>query len=166
MTFAVFSVAIILPAIPSVCLSVRLMPLVTSVKIQVLKQSNIFRPTSNISLPVLWNAFKIQTAVVIEYMTKTHAGRYANVHILWPYIVSFVFPFVSNWSLSERQVYYYATEPKRWSKRTLVFTARCYAPRTSHGPVSVSVCLSQAGVLLKRQSVGSHKQHHTIHQGL
>jgi len=37
---------------------------------------------------------------------------------------------------------------------------------TSHGPVSVSVsvcvCLSQAGVLLKRQNVGSHKQHHTI----
>ena len=36
---------------------------------------------------------------------------------------------------------------------------------TSHGPVSVcvclSVCLSQVGVLLKRQNVGSHKQHHT-----
>ena len=29
---------------------------------------------------------------------------------------------------------------------------------TSHGPVSVSVRLSQAGVLLKRQNVGSHKQ--------
>ena len=41
---------------------------------------------------------------------------------------------------------------------------------TSHGPVSVclSVCvrLSQAGVLLKRQNVGSHKQHHTIPQGV
>ena len=37
---------------------------------------------------------------------------------------------------------------------------------TSHGPVSVSVCLSQAGVLLKRQNVGSHKQHHTIPQRL
>ena len=37
---------------------------------------------------------------------------------------------------------------------------------TSHGPVSVSVRLSQADVLLKRQSVGSHKQHHTIPQGL
>jgi len=39
---------------------------------------------------------------------------------------------------------------------------------TSHGPVSVSVCvcLSQAGVLLKRQNIGSHKQHHTIPQGL
>jgi len=42
----------------------------------------------------------------------------------------------------------------------------------SHGPLSVSVsvsvslCLSQAGVLLKRQNVGSHKQHHTIPQGL
>jgi len=29
---------------------------------------------------------------------------------------------------------------------------------TSHGPVSVR--LSQVGVLLKRQNVGSHKQHH------
>jgi len=43
---------------------------------------------------------------------------------------------------------------------------------TSHGPVSVClsvcvcVCLSQAGVLLKWQNVGSHKQHHTIAQGL
>jgi len=33
---------------------------------------------------------------------------------------------------------------------------------TSHGPVSV--CLSQAGVLLKRQNVESHRQHHTIPQ--
>jgi len=37
---------------------------------------------------------------------------------------------------------------------------------TSHGPVSVSVCLSQVGVLLKRLNVGSHKQHHTIAPGL
>jgi len=39
---------------------------------------------------------------------------------------------------------------------------------TSHGPVSVrlSVCPSQVGVLLKRLNVGSHKQHHTIAQGL
>jgi len=43
---------------------------------------------------------------------------------------------------------------------------------TSHGPVSVCVCLSarlclsQVGVLLKRQNVGSHKQHNTIPQGV
>ena len=45
---------------------------------------------------------------------------------------------------------------------------------TSHGPVSVHLsvcvcvclCLSQVGVLLKRLNVGSHKQHHTIAQGL
>ena len=39
---------------------------------------------------------------------------------------------------------------------------------TSHGPVSVclSVCPSQVGVLLKRLNIGSHKQHHTIAQGL
>jgi len=35
---------------------------------------------------------------------------------------------------------------------------------TSHGPVSV--CPSQVGVLLKRLNIGSHKQHHTIAQGL
>ena len=39
---------------------------------------------------------------------------------------------------------------------------------TSHGPVSVrlSVRPSQVGVLLKQLNVGSHKQHHTIAQGL
>jgi len=43
---------------------------------------------------------------------------------------------------------------------------------TSHGSVFVcpSVCLSvrpsQIGVLLKRLNVGSHKQHHTIAQGI
>ena len=38
---------------------------------------------------------------------------------------------------------------------------------TTRGPVSVRVYLSQhVGVLLKRLNVGSHKQHHTIAQGL
>ena len=39
---------------------------------------------------------------------------------------------------------------------------------TSHGPVSVrlSVRLSQVGVILKQLNVGSHKQHHTIAQGV
>jgi len=39
---------------------------------------------------------------------------------------------------------------------------------TSHGPVSVCVCvrLSQVRVLLKRLNAGSHKEHHTIAQGL
>ena len=43
---------------------------------------------------------------------------------------------------------------------------------TGHGPVSLrlsvrpSVSPSQVGVLLKRLNVGSHKQHHTIVQGL
>ena len=39
---------------------------------------------------------------------------------------------------------------------------------TSHGPVTVrpSVRPSQVGVLLKRLKAGSHKQHHTIAQGL
>ena len=56
----------------------------------------------------------------------------------------------------------------------VVFTVRCYASAVlAMGPcpsvcVCLSVCvrLSQAGVLLKRQNVGSHKQHHTIPQGL
>jgi len=37
---------------------------------------------------------------------------------------------------------------------------------TSHDPVSVSVCLTHAGVLLQRINVGSHKYNHTIAQGL
>ena len=42
---------------------------------------------------------------------------------------------------------------------------------TSHGPVSVCVCLClcpsvTSRFLLKRQNVGSHKQHRTIRQGL
>ena len=38
---------------------------------------------------------------------------------------------------------------------------------TSHGPLSVSVCLclSQVGVVLKPLNVGSQKQQHTIAQG-
>jgi len=55
-----------------------------------------------------------------------------------------------------------------------IFTARCYASAVlAMGLcpsvcvcVSLSVCLSQAGVLLKRQNVGSQKEHHTIPQGL
>ena len=46
------------------------------------------------------------------------------------------------------------------------YRATLYISGTSHGPVSVSVCLSQVGVLLKRLNVGSHKQHHTIAQGV
>jgi len=47
-------------------------------------------------------------------------------------------------------------------------TARCYASAVLAMGLclSVSVCLSQVGVLLKRLNVGSHKQHHTIAQGL
>jgi len=32
--------------------------------------------------------------------------------------------------------------------------------------LAMGLCLSQVGVLLKRLNVGSHKQHHTIAQGL
>ena len=49
-------------------------------------------------------------------------------------------------------------------------TARCYASAVlamSLCPsVRLSVRLSQVGVLLKRQNIGSQKQHHTIPQGL
>jgi len=51
-----------------------------------------------------------------------------------------------------------------------VFTARCYASTVlAMGlcpSLSVCLCLSQVGVLLKRLIVGSHNQHHTIAQGL
>jgi len=46
------------------------------------------------------------------------------------------------------------------------FTARCYASAVLAMALCLSVCPSQAGVLLKRLNVGSHKQHHTIVQGL
>ena len=52
------------------------------------------------------------------------------------------------------------------SFRVGFYRARLCIRGTSHGPVSVCVCvrlcLSQVGVLLKRLNVGSHKQHHTI----
>ena len=51
-----------------------------------------------------------------------------------------------------------------------IFTARCYACAVlSMGlcqSVSVCLCLSQVGVLLKRLNTGSYQQHHTIAQGI
>ena len=50
------------------------------------------------------------------------------------------------------------------------FTARCYASAVLAMAVCPSVCLSvcpsQVGVLLKRLNLGSHKQQHTIVQGI
>ena len=57
-------------------------------------------------------------------------------------------------------------------KNVHLFTAQCYASAVLAMGLCPSVCLclcpclSQAGVLLKRQNLGSHKQHHTIVQGL
>jgi len=45
-------------------------------------------------------------------------------------------------------------------------TVRCYASAVLAIWACVCVCLSQVEVLLKRLNVGSHKQHHTIAQGL
>jgi len=45
-----------------------------------------------------------------------------------------------------------------------IFTARYWPWACVCLSVSVRLCLSQVGVLLKRQNVGSHKQHHTIPQ--
>ena len=58
---------------------------------------------------------------------------------------------------------------KRHLERTVHPAIRFYRAMlcirgTSHGPVSVR--LSQVGVLLKRLNRGSHKQYHTIAQGL
>ena len=47
-----------------------------------------------------------------------------------------------------------------------IITARCYASAVLAMALCLSVCLSQVGVLLKRLIVGSHKEHHTIAQGL
>jgi len=51
-----------------------------------------------------------------------------------------------------------------------IFTARCYASAVLAMGLCLCLCLSvrlsQVGVLLKRQNVRSHKQHHTIPQGL
>jgi len=51
-----------------------------------------------------------------------------------------------------------------------LFTARCYASAVLAMALCLSVrpsvCPSQVGVLLKRLNLGSHKQHHTIVQGL
>ena len=55
-----------------------------------------------------------------------------------------------------------------WTSLFIFYHAMLCIRSTSHGPVSVcpSVCPSQVRVLLKRLNVGSHKQHHTIAQGL
>ena len=53
---------------------------------------------------------------------------------------------------------------------TFLFTARCYASAILAMGLCLSVCLSvcpsQVGVLLKGLNVGSHKQNHTIAQGI
>ena len=64
------------------------------------------------------------------------------------------------------------TASKNKKTESMVFTARCYASAVLamalclSVSVSLCLCLSQVGVLLKRLNVGSHKQHHTIAQGL
>jgi len=57
------------------------------------------------------------------------------------------------------------TVGRRWRVH-IIFTARCYASAVLAMALCLSVCLSQVGVLLKRLNLGSHKQHHTIAQGL
>jgi len=47
-----------------------------------------------------------------------------------------------------------------------IFTARCYASAVLAMALCPSVRPSQVGFVLKRLNVGSHKQHHTIPQGL
>ena len=44
------------------------------------------------------------------------------------------------------------------------FTARCYASAVLAMGLCLCLCLSQVGVLLKQQNVGSHKHRHTIPQ--
>jgi len=56
-----------------------------------------------------------------------------------------------------------------WVKELIkssIFTMWCYASAVLTMALCLSVRPSQVGVLLKRLNVGSHKQHHTIAQGL
>jgi len=57
---------------------------------------------------------------------------------------------------------------KNISRKNVFFRAMLCIRGTSHGPLSVrpSARVSQVSVLLKRLNVGSHKQHHTIAQGI
>jgi len=64
------------------------------------------------------------------------------------------------------------TNKQNWCKHTddpsifaLIFTARRYASAVYAMALSVSVCVcpSQVGVLLKRLNVGSHKQHQGLY---
>ena len=75
---------------------------------------------------------------------------------------------VVNWSLQSLRSQLF----QQLTHIFVVFTAQCYAcvvlamglcPCLS---VWVCVCLSQVSVLLKRLNTGSHKQNHTIAQGL
>ena len=54
----------------------------------------------------------------------------------------------------------YRPTPGPFYRATLCYRGICY------GHVSVCLCLSQVGVLLKRLNRESHKQYHTIAQGL
>jgi len=73
--------------------------------------------------------------------------------------------FVKKWTFPQRRVDYV-------DYGISIFTARCYASAVLAMGLclsvseSVCVCLSQVGVLLKRLNRRSHKQHHTISQGL
>jgi len=69
-----------------------------------------------------------------------------DITTLWTVVIGFSFPKSDHSSI--------------WP----VYCAMLCICGTSHGPVSI--CPSQVGVLLKRLNVGSHKQHHTIAQGL
>ena len=75
------------------------------------------------------------------------------------------YAFIISYDSSERQYFRGLRIQHTYNS---VFTARCYAsPVLAMGLcpcpcLSVCVRLSQAGVLLKRQNVGSHKQQHTI----
>jgi len=75
-------------------------------------------------------------------------------------------------SPSDRPAFGYSGQPfrrhvrlaRRVGLRGDFYRAMLCIPGTSHGPVSVSVCLSQVGVLLKRLHTGSQKQNQTIAQ--
>ena len=86
-------------------------------------------------------------------------AKFSELVELWLYDHSQICFSVPQWDLSCRGNHFFG-----------FYRAMLCIRGTSHGPVSVClsvcVCLSQVGVLLKRLNVGSHKQHHTISQGV
>jgi len=97
-----------------------------------------------------------------------HTMDIALIRIAQPAQSSFYYKPICSRSLSHCPLLAGADQPPICTPnlKHVFYRAMLCMRGTSHGPVSVSVCLclSQIGVLLKRLNVGSQKQNHTIGQ--